>query len=301
MGKSKLRKERQYANHVMEYPIDLEQCKKSNLMITGVNQVGKTRLAMALCDILMSEGFQCIVIDTVGHWKNRSSIPFYYDVSEVSMSYIIPKTSMIFDLSELMPIFQKQWLEAFLHDLWKSRKHEQPNNYCMICLEESHLYMRRLDSMASQSLMRICSVAANEPYHIRVMAISPSFTGLHSEFRRLSQLRYHFRIGRESNTKRRFSGIYNKDWTRIALELDVGCLIYYNNGKMDIWKIPLFHTRRLPQKYVEPKEPIPEKKGLIQRIMRTISGKSKEVYDYEQEYQREQEQNREDIDFLEEW
>lgn len=237
-----------------KYPIDIEECKRSNILITGTNQVGKSRLAMALSDILMVNNWHVIVFDTVGHWKEQSNIPYFYKVSENTMQYIIPEDNMIFDISMLLPSYQREFLEMVLHDLWQWKTKDRTvwsRRWMMIVLEEAQLYMRNIRGLVSQNMMRICSVGAN--HKIRTLAISPSLTGLDCEFIRLAQQRYHFKLGNELNAKRRFRGYYGKDWQRVTLAHDVGCFTYYLNGKLKVHCVPEFHSSIKPQKYRKPK------------------------------------------------
>jgi len=253
-------------NKYGKFPLDLEECKKSNIMISGTNSTGKSRLAMSISERLMAEGWQILVFDSSGIWKRKSSIPYYFQVSEVSMSYILPKSeSMIFDISLLLPSYQREFLEAILNDIWLDRVKNPRDQWLLIVLEEAQLYMRNIKGLVSQSLMRMCSVGRNQK--IRVLAISPSHVGLDTEFRRLAQQRYIFRIGNESNTRRRFSSVYSRDWYRVCKELDTGFCLYYLNEKMQVWRIPLFQSSNKPKQVVDPKP-----KSFIHKIITAISG-----------------------------
>jgi len=249
------------------FPIDIEECKCSNLLLTGTNQVGKSFTAMAISDILMRnypEPWRIIVVDNVGHWKNKSTIPYFFQVSDKTMKFMLPRTeSIIFDTSFLLPTFQREFLESLLQDVWEMQLN-QANQWVLICLEESHLFMRNIRSMVSQALMRICSVGAN--WKIRTLAISPSLTGIDPEFIRLAQQRWHFKLGIESNALRRFRGYYSKDWCRVARELESRFCIYLNKDKLKVWKIPTFRQDIRPRPWQEPKT---KKKGLLARIFGT--------------------------------
>jgi len=241
-----------------KYPLSTEESKRSNILVTGTNQQGKSRLAMAIADILINEGWQVILFDNVGHWKHKSSIPLYFEVSENSMRYVIPKnSSIVYDISFLLPSFQKEFVENVLADVWRYRLMGETDKQILIVFEEAHLYMQNIRSLLGQNLMRICSVGAN--HKIRTLAISPSLTGLDVEFIRLAQQRYHFKLGCELNAKRRFRGYYSKDWCRVAENLDVGYCIYYINGKLQVYGLPLFESNITPKPCRIP-EPKPEQK-----------------------------------------
>jgi hypothetical protein len=228
----------------MGFPIDLEECRKSNILITGTNAQGKTLAAMQICDILINNNWQCLVFDSSGIWKSKSSIPDVCTVRKKKDKVrMYLDRSMIFDISLLLPRDQKKFLEQILSQIWVLRVLQRPQRWCLIVLEEAHLYMRNIRGLVSQNLMRICSVGRN--WKIRTLAISPSLTGLDCEFVRLAQQRYHFRLGNEVNAKRRFRSYYGLDWCRECQNLDVGFALYVNKEKLEVWKIPEFQKRQL--------------------------------------------------------
>lgn len=244
--------------------LDVNECKRSNILISGTNAQGKSLCAMAICDSLMKHGFQIYAIDSTGIWKKKASIPYYYTVSETTMRYILPKSSLIYDVSRLTASYQREFLENILGEIWL-RRLDNHNQWLIIAIEEAHLLMRHIRGRASENLLRICSVGRN--INMRTLAISPSFVGLDAEFRRLSQQRYHFKLPNESNTKRRFCSIYSKDWYRVAKALDIGFCIYYNNERMKVLKIPLFISKRKPIPYIQP-QPKKKRRSILTRIFK---------------------------------
>jgi len=264
--------------------LDIDEAKRSNIMISGTNATGKSLTAMNISDKLMLNGFQIYVIDSTGIWKKKSSIPTYWQVSETTMKYVLPKSSIIYDVSRLTASYQREFLESILNEVWLRSLDENRKQWLMIVIEEAHLLMRHIRGRASENLLRICSVGRN--VNIRTLAISPSFVGLDAEFRRLSQQRYHFKLPNESNTKRRFCSIYSKDWYRVAKELDCGYAIWYLNERMKIVKIPKFVSNVKPMPYYLPKPQVteqPKPKTLMQRIKTALSGseESEEFDDFE--------------------
>jgi len=255
----------------MTYPIDVEEARKSNMLVTGTNQQGKSRLAMALSDVLMRQGWQVIIFDCVGHWRTKSSVGTYFQVSEATMSYVLPRRSIIYDISLLLPSYQKEFVENVLMDVWKSRVNRNPSQWLLVVFEEFQLYGKNVRGNVSQNILRIMSVGAN--HKIRCLGITPDLSLIDCAFIRLCNQRYHFRLGNEPNAKRRLRAYYGSDWCRVALGLDVGCLIYYVNEKLKVKCIPLFLTDRLSMPYEVPKEP--EKKSLWQRIVGTVNGSSR--------------------------
>jgi len=254
-------------------PIDLEESKKSNILVTGTNQQGKSLLAMSISDILMRNQWQILAFDNVGHWKDKSSIPLYYMVSETTQKYILPKHgSLIYDISNLLPVNQKDFCEWVLADLWKSRIQQKNNHYVLVLFEEFQLYAKNVRGNVSQNILRIMSVGSN--HGIRCLGITPDMSLIDCAFIRLAQQRYHFKLGNEPNAKRRFRAYYGLDWCRIARYLEQGFCIYVNKEKLKVVKIPMFTSSRIPQPY---REPEPEKKpNILTRILNRINGSEEE-------------------------
>lgn len=247
-------------------PIDLSEAKKSNILVTGTNQQGKSLTAMAISDRLMRESWQILAFDNVGHWKNKSSIPAWFKVSETTMKYILPQQgSLIYDISNLLPVSQKEFVEWVLADLWKSRIQQQNNHYVLVLFEEFQLYAKNVRGNVSQNILRIMSVGSN--HGIRCLGITPDLSLIDCAFIRLAQQRYHFKLGNEPNAKRRFRAYYGLDWCRTARHLEQGFCIYVNKEKLKVVKIPMFTSSRMPQQYVEPVKP-----SLWHRIKVALNG-----------------------------
>ncbi|MBN2260660.1 MAG: hypothetical protein JW702_08945 [Clostridiales bacterium] len=228
--------------------LDVTELKKSNVLVTGTNQQGKSLLAMAISETLHYQGilqnWRIIVFDTVGHWKKKSSVPYFVEVKKLQ-KIKIPEHSIIFDISYLLPSEQRQFIEFTLLDLWNSSLDKPVKNYTLLVFEECQLIARRLRSKVSEQFMRIASVGAN--IGIRCLAITPSLTGIDPEYTRLSNQRYHFKLGNESNIKKKFRSFYGLDWTRVALKLDEGFFIYYLNGKLAVKHINLYESETKPK------------------------------------------------------
>jgi len=220
-----------------ETPLDLNECKKSNILISGTNQQGKTLCAMSISDILMRNQWQIVVFDSVGIWKTKSSIPNCVVVENKNQSVNFSK-SLICDLSLLKLKNQKSFIEKFLEELWLLRVISKTDKWLLVVFEEFQMMAKNLRGELSQNILRIMSVGAN--WKVRCLSITPDLSLIDPCFIRLCQQRYHFRLGNEPNAKKRFRAYYGLDWCRIAKELDVGFCVYVNKDKLEVWKIPLF-------------------------------------------------------------
>ena len=245
------------------------------MLVTGTNQQGKTRLAMAISETLQNQGinenWRIIVFDVVGHWKQFSSMPYYVQLKQLRRVKV-PEHSIIFDISFLLPSEQKQFVESTLLDLWKSNLEKTPDFWTLCIFEESQLYTRNLRGLLSQQIQRIFSVGAN--LKIRSLAITPSLTGIDPEFIRLCNQRYHFRLGNEQNIKRKFKSYYGSDWLRVTLNLDVGFFVYYLNGQLEVKHVNLYTAQTKPQPLQLTKPTQPEQPRYIQTDYTGLLGRS---------------------------
>lgn len=223
-----------------ETPIDLKECKRSNILISGTNQQGKSLCAMSISDILMANQWQIVAFDSVGIWKHKSSIPNYVSVKDKNQSVIFTK-STIYDLSLLKLKAQKRFIERFLEELWLLRVISKTDKWLLVIFEEFQMMAKNLRGELSQNILRIMSVGAN--HRIRSLGITPDLSLIDCAFIRLAQQRYHFKLGNEPNAKRRFRAYYGFDYTRISQDLDVGFCLYVLKDKIAIYKIPMFQPR----------------------------------------------------------
>jgi len=225
-------------------PLDFEECKRSNILISGTNQQGKSLAAMGISDLLMRRQWQVLVFDNCGHWREKSSILNSFVVRQ-KKDKIRMKVgeSMIFDISLLKPKDQRKFVEQILEQIWMFRVLQKPSQWLMLVFEEFQLYARFVRGNDAQNILRIMSVGAN--HKIRCLGITPDLALIDTAFIRLAQQRYHFRLGNEPNAKRRFRAYYGLDWCRVAQDLDVGFTLYVNKDKLEVWKIPLFQREKL--------------------------------------------------------
>ena len=86
-------------------PFDEEESKKTNVLVSGANNSGKTKFACSVASDFYKQGYTCIVVDVSGAWKDNSDLPYYSLIRNVNGKIRIPRfeqnTSRIYDLSSL--------------------------------------------------------------------------------------------------------------------------------------------------------------------------------------------------------
>lgn len=245
-----------------QIPFDFKEAKASNILISGTNRTGKTRLACGICSLVQSANWKVIAFDNSGVWKSISDIPIYTEIQPSDYLYKIPilDTSTIYDISMLIPERQKALVDFVLRDLWETRGNYN-SEWVLVTLEEFELYGRSTRGTQAQNLFRIMHAGRNK--QVRVLAITTDLALVDSAFIRLCQQRYHARLPIEENAKRKFRAYYGKDYTELAIHLETGKFLYLNKDNLRLVQVPLFKSQRRPQPYIEPQ---PERKGFWARI-----------------------------------
>jgi len=264
-------------NDISKFNIDFDipEQQKSNTLISGTNNTGKSRLSAGICSILQNLDWRIVAFDNTSIYKEISDIPVFYRVRKArnfdeeskQWFYPYPRDSMLYDMSLLIPDLQKSFVDDCLERIWNAQVRNPSKQWTLIVLEEFQLYGRSIRGSVSQNILRVMS--AGRFHKLRVLGITVDLALCDPAFIRLCQQRYHGRLGIEGNAKRRFRDYYGIDWTRIATEgLDVGYFIYLLRDKLKIIHIPLFETKRIPQPYhVRMPTPQPLKpKSLLQKV-----------------------------------
>jgi len=267
--------EKHVKNQISKFnaPFDIEEATKSNILISGTNHTGKSRLACNITSILQNLNWKIVCFDNTGVWKQISDIPTWYQVTKLNIDleskqikYPFFKHSIIYDTSLLIPDHQNLFVDKVLRDLWDSRVNNPSNQWTLVALEEFELFGRNIRGSVGQNLFRTMHAGRNQ--RIRVLAVTTDLALIDASFIRLCQQRYHARLAIEDNSKRKFRGYYGGDWCRIAQELDLGFFIYLLKNKLKVVHVTLFEPKRLPAPYT-PKI-IEQPKSLWQRIKEVI-------------------------------
>jgi len=220
-------------------PLDFLECERSNLLVSGCNQQGKSLTAMAISSLLERQGWQVVVFDNSSVWKQKSNIATCYVVNETVSDYLLSThDSAIFNISLLTSEQQKSFVETVLRNIWNLRIKLKLDTWLLLVFEEFQLYAKNVRGSLSQNLLRIMTVGAN--LRIRVLGITCDLALVDPAFIRLCQQRYHFKLGNEPNANQRFRRYYGEDWLKEALKLNIGECVYVNNDKLSLAKIPLF-------------------------------------------------------------
>lgn len=229
--------------NMFEIPFDVEEAKKSNILISGTNHTGKSRLACGIVSILKKLDWRIVCFDNSGIWREISDLPFVETIEGDRL--VIEDLNKIYDLSFLTPKSQRQAVDRFFQEYWAILRHtpKRRRRHTLVVLEEFQTYGR--NSRYSDNLARIMCTGRN--LKIRVLAVAVDLALIDPFFIRLCQQRYHGRLGIEENSKRKFKSYYGGDYTKIACEgLGTGDFIYIINNKIKVVSVPCFEAKTLP-------------------------------------------------------
>jgi len=234
---------------------DIGEAQESNILISGSNHTGKSRLACGISSILQTFNWKVVAIDNTGVWKEISDLPTIYrlrkernyDFENKYWHYPFPKTSMLYDTSLLVPSLQRSFVNQLSEQLWDFQVYRAQKQWTLLALEESQLFMRNVRGSVSENIMRAMSAGRNQK--IRVLAVNVDLALLDPSFIRLCSQRFYARLNIEENSRRKFRNYHGGDWLRVTTELSLGFFVYMLRDKLKVIHAPLFETKRIPERY----------------------------------------------------
>jgi len=225
---------------IYDFSFDCDLMQKSNLLISGSNHSGKTRLASMIASILRTFNWQIVVLDNSGAWIESSDLDFYQSLQQGFSVCEFDKQSIILDTSDLTLEQQKKIAETLSLQLWNRKQSE----WVCLFIEEAELFCKNLRGSTSQNLFRLFSVGRNRK--IRVSAITTDLALLDPSFIRLCSQRFHGRLNPEQNAKTKFKSYYGQTWLDVAQKLATGSFVYLHDTDVQLINAQLFTPKTKP-------------------------------------------------------
>jgi len=228
--------------------IDIDEMERSNLLISGCNNSGKTNLACQIVSILQKFNWRIMAFDSSGAWLKQSDIPIYatvnFDARTESFKIPLFNESVIYDMTLLLPSEQKLFVDIILLDLWHRQLETQNPIWHLVVLEESQLYCKNVRGQVAENILRIMSVGRNQK--VRVCCVTPDLALIDSSFIRLCNQRFHGKLSIEENGLRKYRLYYGSDWLRITKQHDIGMFTYLLRDKLKVVSVPFYKTPTKP-------------------------------------------------------
>jgi hypothetical protein len=155
-------KNEEWINSVSEtsdFTVDIDTLFKSNALVLGSRGIGKSDLAMMICD---KANAIVIVFDPSLDWIARSNIKRYVKV-EPYVVLEVPSESVIYDVSLCSPLDQARIVENFSKKLFEHQAQAENRRQYLMIFEEAHTYFYQ-GCMRSKNLancVRLLSVGRN--------------------------------------------------------------------------------------------------------------------------------------------
>jgi len=141
------------------FAVNIDKLFKSNALILGSRGIGKSDLAMMICD---KANAIVIVFDPSLDWIARSSIKRYVKV-EPYRPLDVPCESVIYDLSLCSVLDQQKIVENFAKNLFEHQAQAENRRQYLVIFEEAHtyFYQNAMRSKNAVNSVRILSVGRN--------------------------------------------------------------------------------------------------------------------------------------------
>lgn len=154
--------------NMFSIPFDLDEAKKSNVLISGTNHSGKSRLACGICSLLTRFNWQIVAFDNSSVWREISDLEYVFTIE--GKIPIFEDLDIIYDLSYVTPKKQRKLVDDFFKRYWNltRRRAKKKRRQTLIVLEEFQMYGR--NSRYSDNLARIMCTGRN--LKLRVLAIT---------------------------------------------------------------------------------------------------------------------------------
>jgi hypothetical protein len=249
-----------YVENLEDFTFDVSEALQNGIYTVGTRGCGKSDLNMMLAEKLQKQGIIVITFDPSLDWVKRSNIQNYVTVQPYA-PITIPNESMVYDLSTIAPLQQREFVERFNRALVEYQINSTKEQWYFCIFEEAHTYFYQgsMRSKAMQYTVRALTQGRN--FRISMALISQFSSMLDKDTMKFMNQRF-FGVSNEPNDISYLKGFLNKHAQELKT-LDSGEFLYFNKGKISKVSIEPYETTIQKQQITIPQsapiEPIKPK------------------------------------------
>lgn len=231
---------------VSGFQFDVKEALASGAYISGTTGSGKSDLAMLHAEEMMKSDVTVLVFDATRDWIKRSSVPHVVSiVPNVPYSYVLNGHSMIFDMSLLNPMQQKEVVKKVCKDVW-SHQVAKGNHWFYLIFEEGHLYFPEGCMRSKNYAEMVQLVTQGRNYKIRFEVITQFSAMIDKNVMRYMKQRF-FGYTDEPNDTNYILSMLGKQHKERLMSLNAGQFIYKNGNSIKLTEVESYVSDTKPQ------------------------------------------------------
>jgi len=242
---------------VSEKTFNVQEALASGSYISGTTGSGKSDLAMLHAEEMMKSGVTVLVFDATRDWIKRSSVPHVVSiVPNVPYSYVLNDHSIIFDMSLLNPMQQKEVVKKVCRDVW-SHQVAKGNQWFYLIFEEGHLYFPEGCMRSRNYAEMVQLVTQGRNYKIRFEVITQFSAMIDKNVMRYMKQRF-FGYTDEPNDTNYILSMLGKQHKEKLMSLNAGQFLYKFGNSIKLVEIEPFQNKTQPKPLqIQPMKPQP--------------------------------------------
>lgn len=231
--------------HASAFQFDVKEALANGVYVCGTTGSGKSDMAMMHADAMMKAGATVLVFDGTRDWISRSSIPNYVTIKpNQKIPIILNHKNVIFDMSLLNPIEQKEFVKGVCKILWRHQVQHGTHWYYLI-FEEGHIYFPQGCMRSNQYASLVQLVTGGRNYKIRFEIVTQFSAMIDKNVMRYMRQRY-CGYTDEPNDIGYVGDMIGREYKDKLKTLKAGQFLYKHGNKVSLTEIEPYQSQLEP-------------------------------------------------------